>query len=124
MIIGSKDDISLAEDVVKASGGKGISIAGQTDIKELISIIRGCSFMVSNDTGPMHIAAAYVIPVVAIFGPANPARTGPYGDKHVIVKSDIACAPCYKKKCKDIKCMEGISVQQVYKAIETVMNNE
>lgn len=124
VVIGSKDDTSLAEDVVKASGGKAVSIAGQTDIKELISIIRGCSFMVSNDTGPMHIAAAYVIPVVAIFGPANPVRTGPYGDKHVIVKSDIACAPCYKKKCRDIRCMNEITVEQVYKAVKTVMSDE
>lgn len=124
VVIGSKDDTSLAEDVVKASGRKAVSIAGQTDIKELISIIRGCSFMVSNDTGPMHIAAAYVIPVVAIFGPANPARTGPYGDKHVIVKSDVTCAPCYKKKCRNIRCMNEITVEQVYKAVKTVMSNE
>jgi ADP-heptose:LPS heptosyltransferase len=69
----------------------------------------------------MHIAAAFGVPVVAIFGPTNPVRTGPYGRNHAIVISDIECAPCYKKNCKSVKCMDDISVERVYKAILEVI---
>jgi ADP-heptose:LPS heptosyltransferase len=65
----------------------------------------------------MHIAAACGIPVVAIFGPTNPARTGPYGKKNRILQTYLPCAPCYRKKCKDLKCMKGISVEQVFEAV-------
>ena len=95
-------------------------MAGKTDIKELISLIRKALFMVTNDSGPMHIAAACGVPVVALFGPTNPARTGPYGRGHSIIRGDCACAPCYKKQCKDIRCMDSISVDEVYEKIKVI----
>ncbi len=117
IIIGSGADQILAEEAAVHSEGRAVSMAGKTDMKELISLIRKARFMVTNDSGPMHIAAACGVPVVALFGPTNPARTGPYGSGHVIVKADSACAPCYKKKCKDIRCMDSISVDKVHEAI-------
>ncbi len=119
IIIGSGADEALAEEAAAHSKGKAISMAGKTDIKELISLIRKAVFMVTNDSGPMHIAAACGVPVAALFGPTNPARTGPYGRGHVIIRGDNACAPCYKKKCKDIRCMDSISVEEVYEKIKT-----
>jgi ADP-heptose:LPS heptosyltransferase len=91
---------------------------GKTDLKSLIEIIRGARFMVSNDSGPMHIAAALGVPVFAIFGPTDPKRTGPYGEGHTIIREDISCAPCFKKKCDDIKCMKDLSVKKVYEIIK------
>ena len=117
IIIGSGADEALAEEAAAHSKGKAISMAGKTDIKELISLIRKAVFMVTNDSGPMHIAAACGVPVVALFGPTNPVRTGPYGSGHIIIRGDSDCAPCYKKKCKDIRCMDSISVDEVYEAI-------
>ncbi|HAK88692.1 MAG TPA: lipopolysaccharide heptosyltransferase II [Nitrospiraceae bacterium] len=117
IIIGSASDIEISEHIEAASKGKALSTAGDTDIKELISIIRGARYVVTNDSGPMHIAAALRIPVIAIFGPTNPERTGPYGNNHIIIRPDIPCAPCYKKKCKTMRCMEDISVERVYKEI-------
>jgi lipopolysaccharide heptosyltransferase I len=117
VIIGSTADASLADSVVSASNDRALSLAGKTDIPGLIHLIRGCSFMVCNDTGPMHIAAALRVPVIALFGPANPARTGPYGQLHRVVCSDIPCAPCYKRECKKPFCMEAISVDAVEHAI-------
>lgn len=118
VVVGSAADDEIAGIIEGASNGKAVSLAGKTDLKELISIIRGARFAVSNDSGPMHIAAAANIPVVAIFGPTNPVRTGPYGSRHIIVQSDISCVPCYKKRCKAMKCMSGVSVEMVCKAVK------
>jgi lipopolysaccharide heptosyltransferase I len=120
IIVGSAGDAEIAKGIEFCSGGKALSIAGGTNIKELISIIRGARCVISNDSGPMHIAAAFGIPVVAIFGPTNPVRTGPYGRNHIIVKSDIECAPCYKKNCNSIKCMNDVSVEKVYEAVMSI----
>lgn len=120
IIVGSTSDAEIAEGIEFCSGGKAKALAGKTDIKELISIIRGARCAITNDSGPMHIAAAFGIPVVAIFGPTNPVKTGPYGRNHIIVKSDIECAPCYKKNCKGVKCMNGVSVEEVYEAVMSI----
>jgi|SRR5271169_766962 len=120
VVVGSPSDATIAHYIQTESKGKTLSMAGKTDLKELISIIRGASYVISNDSGPMHIAAALGIPVIALFGPTNPVRTGPYGGKHVIITPDIPCAPCYKKKCKDIRCMSGISVEVVYNAVKSI----
>lgn len=117
IIVGAGSDTKMSEEIKAKSNGNALSMAGKTDIKELILIIRNAEYVICNDSGPMHIAAALNIPVIAIFGPTNPLRTGPYGSNHVIIRRDIDCAPCYKKTCKDIKCMEDISVETVYKAI-------
>jgi lipopolysaccharide heptosyltransferase I len=113
LVLGSRGDRMLAEEVVRTSQGKAESIAGKTDIRGLIQVIRGARFMVSNDTGPMHIAAAFGIPVFALFGPANPLRTGPYGKGHTVIRKDIPCAPCYRKTCKNPRCLDMITVGEV-----------
>jgi ADP-heptose:LPS heptosyltransferase len=107
----------LAEEVVRASRGNAESLAGKTDIRGLVQVIRGARFMVSNDTGPMHIAAAIGIPVFALFGPANPVRTGPYGKGHRVIRREISCAPCYRRSCKDPRCLDMITVEEVAEII-------
>ena len=120
VILGSRADAPLAEKVVAASGSKAVSLAGKTDLKGLIHIIRGARYMVCNDTGPMHIAAALNVPIVALFGPANPRRTGPYGQLDRVINPRLSCAPCYKKECRHPVCMEAISVDEVEKAVKSV----
>ncbi|MBS1115592.1 MAG: rfaF [Nitrospirae bacterium] len=117
IVIGSKSDMLIAEKVVQASGGKAISLAGRTSLRELIEVMRHARFVISNDSGPLHIAAGFKVPVVAIFGPTSPVRTGPYGKGHIVIKSDLECAPCFKKHCSDLKCMQGTTVDDVYEKI-------
>ena len=126
LVLGSRGDRMLAEEVVRASQGKAESIAGKTDIRGLIQLIKGARFMVSNDTGPMHIAAAFGIPVFALFGPANPMRTGPYGKGHTIIRKDISCAPCYRKTCKNPRCLDMITTGEVAEIISNFLrrNND
>lgn len=113
IVVGGESDADIAGIVVRNSDGNAISAAGKTTLKELIEIMRNARFVVTNDSGPMHIAAALNVPVFAIFGPTNPLRTGPYGKSHVIIRKGLECSPCYRKKCKGIKCMEMIGAKEV-----------
>jgi lipopolysaccharide heptosyltransferase I len=117
VVVGGKSDIDLGNEVVRLSRGKAVSLAGSTNLKQLIKILKEAEFVVSNDSGPMHIAAALGRPVYALFGPTDASRTGPYGKGHRIIRLDLECAPCFRKKCADLKCMERLSVKQVYQAM-------
>ena len=124
VIISSAAEAPIAEEVVLHSRGKAISIAGKTGLKDLLGVIGKAGFFVCNDTGPMHMAAALNIPVFAIFGPANPIRTGPYGSIHTVIQKDLPCSPCYAQTpCKKFKfqCMEDLSVEEVVDAIDKKM---
>jgi heptosyltransferase-1 len=119
VIVGSKKDMDIANKIVAQSNGNSISLAGKTDLKGLIEVMRGAKFVVSNDSGPMHIAAALGIPVFTIFGPTDPSRTGPYGKGHTVIREDISCSPCFKRTCNDIKCMNSLSAGKVYEMIKS-----
>ncbi len=123
VIVASASDSQIADETVAASSGKALSLAGKTDLKGLASVTKGARFLVSGDTGPAHIAAALGIPVFTIFGPANPQRTGPYGDMHTVIRLDLRCSPCYrKKKCRDWKCMEDLTVDMAFDSIRQRRN--
>jgi lipopolysaccharide heptosyltransferase I len=118
VVVGSKGDIDYAKKVLDLSKGKAVSLAGKTTLKALIEVIKGARFFVSNDSGPMHIAAALGIPVFAIFGPTDPERTGPYGKGHTVIRQDISCAPCFKRTCNNLRCLKTISAGKVFKTIK------
>ena len=119
VIVGSNTDKDIAGLIVSLSEGKAISLAGKTSLKELIGIMRDAKFVVSNDSGPMHIAAALGIPVFAIFGPTDPAKTGPYGKGHTIIKAGAPCAPCFQRTCDDSQCMKSVSADKVFEIIKS-----
>jgi lipopolysaccharide heptosyltransferase II len=101
LIIGSPDDRDSGQTIIsKAIENKRIvSVAGDTGIGEMIEAIHRCAFIFSNDSGPIHIAAALQKPVFALFGPTDPDKTGPYGDIHHIFQRDLKCIKCLKKSC-------------------------
>ena len=122
--VSNKADADIVDELILHSDNKAISLAGKTSIMELAAVIKKAKFFISNDTGPMHIAAALNIPVFAIFGPANPEKTGPYGDIHTIISVNAPCAPCYaKKKCmhEHWQCMETLTVDIV---LDTIKKNK
>ncbi len=122
LIVGSSDDITLAEEIINSSEGKAISLCGKTDLKGLVEVIRKARLVVSNDSGPMHIGAALGIPTFAIFGPTSPVRTGPYGEKVFVIRADTDCAPCFKRRCKKKICMEAVTVEDVWVTISDYLN--
>jgi len=120
LVIAGPNDKEIAKEVVQESNGKAINLAGKTNLKELVSLIARSHYFICNDTGPMHIAAALNIHVFALFGPANPTRTGPYGSNHTIIRKDLECSPCYARKpCKtnNWRCMTDITVDNVLSII-------
>ncbi|MEM5786862.1 MAG: glycosyltransferase family 9 protein [Syntrophobacteraceae bacterium] len=119
VVVGGASDRSLAEEVSAASRGRAFSLAGELSLRELAAVIKGSRFLLSPDTGPMHIAAALNVPTFVIFGPTNPARTGPYGDCHTIIRNEMDCSPCYKRKpCADWRCMREITPERVNETID------
>jgi len=114
---GGPEDGPTIQDIMAAMKGHAVNLAGHTTLKMLAALYQKVDFVVSTDTGPMHMAAAVGIPVVALFGPTAPWRTGPFGTGHQIVRGGPECSPCFKRECKTIDCMEQISVQQVVDAI-------
>ncbi|WP_353684880.1 lipopolysaccharide heptosyltransferase I [Thermodesulfovibrio sp. 3907-1M] len=117
LIVGSKSDESDALKIEGYSQGKAKSIAGKTTLKELIAIFKKSLFVITPDTGTMHLAVACGKKVVAIFGPTSPERTGPFGEGHLIIKSPVQCSPCFRKTCSEFKCMKEITPQMVYNRI-------
>jgi heptosyltransferase-2 len=82
-----------------------------------MAAVKRCTVLLTNDTGPMHIAAAFQVPVVAIFGPTDWRTTSPFGNAHAIVRQPVDCAPCLLRECPiDHRCMTRVTVDQVYEA--------
>jgi lipopolysaccharide heptosyltransferase I len=98
-------------------------IAPPTTLKQLVALLRRCSLFIGGDTGPLHMAAALKIPTVAIYGPSDPLRNGPYGDNHFIIHKKIECSGCYKRTCDTIKCLKMISVDEVFSAVKSSIVN-
>ena len=94
-----------------------MDLTGRTSLPQMVEVIRQCSAVVTNDTGPMHVAAALRKPVIGVFGPTNPARTGPYGQTdRTLQRHDLPCVPCMKDYCtyrEPIACLNGISPAEV-----------
>jgi 3-deoxy-D-manno-octulosonic-acid transferase/heptosyltransferase-1 len=107
--------------IARISGGMKrapLNLAGETSLLELAALYQASRVVVSTDTGPMHIAAAAGARVVAIFGATAPWRTGPWGDQHLVLRTELDCGPCLKKSCeRDLACMRGISVEMVERAV-------
>src|SRR5207249_2930648 len=101
---------------------KPVQLSGRTTIRELMAVIKRCDLFLTNDTGPMHIAAAFGVPVVTLFGPTDSQTTSPFGSGHTVVRHPVECSPCLLRECPiDHRCMTGITVEQVVRAAESLL---
>jgi heptosyltransferase-1 len=123
---GSPDDRSVNERVISMMAEKAENWAGETTLKELAALASLSDLFITTDTGPMHLAAAVGARVLALFGPTAPWRTGPYGPSHVVVRTGIACSPCFRKQCnkENVECMKGITVNEVLEKIKVGENTK
>lgn len=124
ILTGADKDIILAEAISDLMKYKPSILCGKTDLKTLGAIFKKARCIISNDSGPMHLAVAVRANVVAIFGPTSPELTGPYGDgRYKVLHKDIGCKiPCYDLKCNDNRCMKAVSVEEVVEAVLQITN--
>ena len=116
IIFGGRREIDAEMDVAKSMSHLPILTAGRTTIPELMALVRACSVFITNDTGPMHIASALSVPVVAIFGPTNPKTTFPMAPRKRlrIIRHEVSCSPCLLRSCpEDHRCMTLIKPDEV-----------
>lgn len=117
LILGAEGEESLGKDIAARIDARSVVLSGTTTIRELMAAAKRCRLLLTNDTGPMHIAAACGVPVVAIFGPTDWRTTAPYGQEGSIVREPVDCAPCLLRECPiDHRCMTRVSVDRVYEA--------
>ncbi len=115
-LFGGPGDWQLTDTIQRAAPDRCVNFAGRTALPELIELLRRCGLLVTNDTGPMHLAAALRKPIVSLFGPTSPKQTGPYGQESFALRHPLPCAPCMKSRChwvESLACLRGISPASV-----------
>jgi ADP-heptose:LPS heptosyltransferase len=113
VLAGGPDAVPLA-----ASLPGVINLAGKTNLRQLVALLERASLVIANDTGPMHIAAALGRPLVTMFGPTSPVRTGPYQRMNSVVRLDIPCSPCFSRKCSHQSCLRWLEIDPVLRLAE------
>ena len=130
IIFGGPNEVEMSKEIEDNLIQLGVknytNLAGKTNIEELCANIGACSLFITNDSGPMHVAAAYQVPTVAIFGPTKHKETSQWmNEKGKIVRHDIECAPCMKRECplKHHECMKLIEAREVIDAVKNLLLN-
>ncbi|MCX6076332.1 MAG: lipopolysaccharide heptosyltransferase II [Campylobacterales bacterium] len=123
IIFGGPNEVEVANEIEQNLGIPCTNLAGKTNIQELCANIGGCSLFITNDSGPMHVAAAYKVPTVAIFGPTKHTETSQWmNGKSRIVRHEMECSPCMKRECPlgHHDCMRGITASEVIIAVREI----
>jgi heptosyltransferase-2 len=117
VIFGGPGETAIAADIENRLEGAAVNAAGKTSVRELMALIKRCNFFITNDSGPMHIAAAFDVPLVAIFGSTDHTGTSPYNNNSVVVRNNVECAPCKLRECPtDHRCMTTVTAESVISA--------
>jgi heptosyltransferase I len=119
-ILGGKADTELGRHISSGCPEQCLDLTGKTSLSGMVDWMRRASVVITNDTGPMHVAAALGKPMVALFGPTDPRRTGPYHQLHQVMRLDLPCVPCMKAVCHHRpveECLQEITPTQVARAV-------
>ena len=117
VVAGSPAEAPLGEQVAG-----GINLAGKTTLRQLVALLQRADLVIANDSGPMHIAAALNRPMVTLFGPTNPIRTGPYRRDDTVLRLDLPCSPCYSRQCSHQSCLQWLGIEAVLELAEAQMS--
>jgi lipopolysaccharide heptosyltransferase I len=118
VVAGGPDTLDLANSIPSA-----LNLAGKTNLPQLVALLERASLVIANDSGPMHIAAALGKPLVTLFGPTNPIRTGPYNRPESVVRLDIPCSPCYSRHCSHTSCLRWLTIEPVLATAAEQLSN-
>ena len=122
VVVGSTAETPLAGEIEAAMRNPPVNLAGKTTVRELMALLSLSSFLVTNDSGPMHIGAALGVPLVAIFGPTDWRRTSPWSERAKVVRVEIDCSPCRLRVCdRGHECMLGVTPGMVVDAARQLL---
>jgi heptosyltransferase II len=114
LLFGAQSDMPVVKEVAACMKQQSTILAGQTTLGQLMGLLKACGLLITNDSGPMHLAAALDVPQLAIFGSTSEIATGPLSRRAKVVKHPVDCNPCFLRKCPtDFRCMKSISVERV-----------
>ena len=117
LIFGTRDEETLGAAIAGMIKAPNTVLSGRTTVRQLMALTKRCQLFLTNDAGPMHIASALGVRVVAVFGPTDPQATSPFGHDHELVRRPVECAPCLLRECPiDHRCMRGILPHMVHAA--------
>lgn len=120
VFFGAPGEAAMGEELsAKTLGVRHLNIVGKTRLSELITGLKTCRLLLTNDTGTMHLAAALGVPVVSLFGSTEPVLTGPLGERHTVLRHHVPCSPCFKRECPfgHYECMTGLTPARVAEAV-------
>jgi heptosyltransferase-2 len=130
LIFGGPNDVEIADAVEKqmrkhfGDPNDVVNVAGKTTLSELCGLVKFCRLLLTNDTGPMHLAAALGTRLVAVFGSTSPELTGPLGGRCAVIHEPVECSPCFLRECPiDFRCMNRITVDRVVQAVLQQLGN-
>lgn len=114
-LLGGRGDEEICVEIAGGQGADVVNMAGESTLVEMGGILKQMDLVISNDSGPVHMAAAAGTRTLVIFGPTDPDRTGPYGEGHKIVTAGLSCQPCFSRSCRNtqIDCLEGVTPEHV-----------
>lgn len=115
VLVGAREELNISEEVARMTRSRPIVLTGETDLAQTAALLSVADLLVTNDTGPAHVAAAVGCPVVVIFGPTNPVTTRPFSPLAEVVRVPPDCAPCMLRDCPiDHRCMNAITAALVF----------
>ncbi|MBU4200412.1 MAG: glycosyltransferase family 9 protein [Verrucomicrobia bacterium] len=122
-LLGTPGESAACAKIEKELKGRVVNLAGKTALPQLGGLLQAMDLVISNDSGPMHMAAAAGTPVLAIFGPTDSLRTGPYGPGHRVLKSKLRCQPCFSRKCsfEDGSCLRAVTLEMAASAAMEIL---
>jgi heptosyltransferase-2 len=123
VIVAGQKDAALAQSVVKNMRHPAVNLAGETSVAHLAGVLKRCRLLISNDSGPVHVACAVGTPVISVFGRSqaglSPKRWGPSGARDKIMHKDVGCVECLAHNCvKEFACIKAVTTEDVLHAVE------
>ncbi len=123
LLVGGPGETQIGTDIEGAMRSHSLNMIGKTTVREMMALLSRMELVVTNDSGPMHVAAAFDRPVVALFGPTDHTTTSPLCSNFRIVRKEIECAPCLERRCpkEHHRCMDEIGVEDVLGAVGSLL---
>jgi heptosyltransferase-2 len=125
LLIGGPGEVPIGMEIESAMSSRPVNLIGKTSVREMMAYLSLMDMVITNDSGPMHVAAAFDRPIVALFGPTDNTTTSPLCSKLRIVRKNVECAPCLERTCpkQHHRCMLDIGVEDVLAAVESLLDN-